>query len=66
MCTHGPKGGSTALDVYQRPQGRIQLPQFVSTVPSEDLSAFMCTHGPKGGSKGLDVYPRPQGRIQRP
>ena len=28
MCTYGPKGGSKGLDVYPRPQGRIQGPQL--------------------------------------
>ena len=77
MCTHGPKGGSKGLDVYPRPQGRIQGPLCVPTAPREDPSALMCTYGPKGGSKGphvypksgskgLDMYPQPRGKIQGP
>ena len=61
MCTHGPKGGSKCLDVYLRPQGRIQRASCVPTAPREHPSALMCTHGPKGGSKGLDMYPQLRG-----
>ena len=55
MFIHSPKGGFKGLDVYPRPQGRIQERGYVPTAPVEDPRALMCTHSPKGGSKGLDL-----------
>ena len=42
MCTHSPKGGSKGLDVYPRPQGRIQRP------PSSHTWALVCTQDELG------------------